>query len=87
MSILENNCLTPVNVYATVYDMKTKYTVRIEVGDGSAGNKDGHRWTVIMGGAIVAAGWDAGNKREARREAKRALEEMGLLTDGVDAYV
>ncbi len=64
-----------------------KFTVRIEKGDGSHGNRDGHRYTVVLGGSIVVQGWTNGGKRDARQEAKRALEEMGLLTDGVNANV
>ena len=62
-----------------------KFQFKFDQGDGSPGNKDGYRYTVTLLGAVVAAGWTAGNKRDARQEAKRALEEQGLITDGIDS--
>jgi hypothetical protein len=58
--------------------MLNEYSIRIEKGDGSHGNREGHRYTVVSGGCIVVAGWTNGGKRDARQEAKRALTEMGI---------
>jgi hypothetical protein len=50
---------------------------------------DGTGWVgvVFVGATPVGRGDVCDGKREARREGKRAAEEMGLLTDGVDAHV
>lgn len=42
----------------------------------------GHKWEVTdMTGYCLSHGWTAGNKRETRQEAWRALESVGLVID------
>lgn len=68
--------------------MSARLKIELEATPAMAnGSPAGHGWRVIFGGQEVGSGWCAGSKREARKEARSAAEQMGLISDGVDGNV
>jgi hypothetical protein len=58
--------------------MENKLTVRIEKAPMIHGHR-GWNWVLFLGCREVGAGWSAGKKTEARRDAMLRAEEMGLV--------
>lgn len=59
--------------------------VKVTVTPREMNGLAGHQYEATLDGVPVSYGWAAGAKSAAREQAWNALEQQGLVTDGVES--